>query len=390
MKKKIAIYNGQLYMGGIERVLVNYLEKLALEPELDITLIIKENIPEKNVFASEVPKNIKVEYIKSEELCRRTDSYRKNKKNTISRLMYQWSLFYERVVTRKWVKEYFEKNRFDVIVDFDMSLMKYVDEIKNQDIITWAHFTLKGKKKKRQEMYKTKFKRYRNIVLICDDMKTEFEEMYPEFKEKGIRIYNPMDFITILKKSEDIKELSKEELDLLKENYFIGVSRLVGGKNRVAMVEIYSELKKRGRKEKLYILGDGPDRENIEKKIKELNLEKDVLLLGQKKNPFPWMKNAKLFLHTSMGEGFGLVLVEAMVCDTIVVAYDCPTGPREILVDGKAGGLIALNDKKAFEDKVMEILENEVLQKSIKEEMYKKMDEFTYEYIRKDLLNVLK
>ena len=66
MKKKIAIYSGQLYMGGIERVLINYLEKLSKEPELDITLIIKENILEKNVFASEVRKEIKMEYITDE------------------------------------------------------------------------------------------------------------------------------------------------------------------------------------------------------------------------------------------------------------------------------------------------------------------------------------
>ncbi len=65
MKKKIAIYNGQLYMGGIERVLINYLEKLSKESELDITLIIKQNIPEDNVFLPEVPKNIKIVYIKS-------------------------------------------------------------------------------------------------------------------------------------------------------------------------------------------------------------------------------------------------------------------------------------------------------------------------------------
>ena len=389
MKKKIAIYNGQLYMGGIERVLINYLEKLALEPELDITLIIKENIPEKNVFAGEVPKNIKIEYIKSEELCRKTDNYRKNKKNPLSRLMYQWSLFYERVVTRKWVKEYFEKNRFDVIVDFDSSLWKYLKGIKTPSI-GWVHFSLSGKKGKKYEQYRQKFEIYRDIVLICDDMKVELEEMYPQFKEKGIRIYNPMDFDTILKKSNEIDNLSKDELDLLKEDYFVGVSRLVGGKNRVAMVEIYSELKKRGRKEKLYILGDGPDRENIERKIIELGLEKEVLLLGQKKNPFPWMKNAKLFLHTSMGEGLPTVFIESMLCDTIVVAYDCPTGPREILADGKAGGLITLNDKKAFEDKVIEILESETIQCEIKKEMYKKMDEFTYEYVSKDLLEILK
>ena len=389
MKKKIAIYNGQLYMGGIERVLINYLEKLSLEPELDITLIIKENIPEKNVFVGEVPKNIKIEYIKSEKLCRKTDSYRQNRANIFSRLMYQWSLYYERVVTKKWVKEYFEKNSFDVIVDFDSSLWKYLKGIKTPSV-GWVHFSLSGKKGKKYEQYRQKFEIYRDIVLICEDMKKELEEMYPQFQDKGVRIYNPMDFDTILKKSEDTNNLSKEELNLLKEDYFIGVSRLVGGKNRVGMIEIYAELKKRGRKEKLYILGDGPDRENIERKIKELNLEEDVLLLGQKKNPFPWMKNAKLFLHTSMGEGLPTVFIESMLCDTIVVAYDCPTGPREILDDGKAGGLITLNDKKAFEDKVMEILEDEELQKSIKKEMYKKMDEFTYEYVRKDLLKILK
>ncbi|MEG1339122.1 glycosyltransferase, partial [Cetobacterium sp.] len=271
---------------------------------------------------------------------------------------------------------------------FDGSLWKYLKGVSIPSV-GWVHFSLKGKKGKKYEQYRKRFDIYSKVVLICDDMKIEFEEMYPQFKEKGIRIYNPMDFSTILKKSKDTSDLSKDELNLLKEDYFIGVSRLVGGKNRVGMVEIYSELKKRGRKEKLYILGDGPDRENIEKKIKELNLENDVFVLGQKKNPFPWMKNAKLFLHTSMGEGLPTVFIESMLCDTIVVAYDCPTGPREILADGKAGGLIPLNDKKVFEDKVIEILESEVIQCEIKKEMYKKMEEFTYEHIRKDLLNIL-
>ena len=135
-------------------------------------------------------------------------------------------------------------------------------------------------------------------------------------------------------------------------------------------------------------MGDGDDRPNIERRIKELNLEDEVLLLGQKKNPFPYMKAAKLFLHTSMGEGLPTVFIESMLCDTIVVAYDCPTGPREILVDGKAGGLIPLNDSLAFENMVLKILNDKKLEKSIKEEMYRKMNEFTYEYIREDLFKL--
>lgn len=387
MKKKIAIYNGQLYMGGIERVLINYLEKLAKEPELDITLIIKENIPEKNIFLNEVPDNIKVVFIKSEEMCRNTDRLRGDKKSFISRLQYQWALFYERIVMKNWVKEHFKNKKYHTVVDFDMSLSKYVQEVK-QDVVAWVHFTLKGRKKKRVKLFREKCEYYKKIVVICDDMKDELIELIPEYTEKVVRIYNPMDFETIKKKSEDESELSESDKSLLKDGYFIAVSRLVAGKNRVALVEIYSELKKKGVSQKLYILGDGEDKPNIERKITELNLQNDVLLLGNRKNPFPFMKNAELFLHTSMGEGFGLVLVEAMLCDTVVVAYDCPTGPREILADGKAGGLIELNNKVAFEEKVLEILENENLQKDIKKEMKSKVVEFSYEHVRATLLEL--
>lgn len=387
MKKKIAIYSGQLYMGGIERVLINYLEKLAKEPELDIILIIKENIPEKNIFASEVPKNIKIEYIKDEALCRKTEGLSKNKKNFLVRLQYQWNLYYSRVAIQKWIDRYFKENTFDVIIDFDGSMWRYIKNIE-APVVGWVHYSLVGQNKRKHKNCIKKFEAYKKIVLICDDMKKEFEELFPQFKDKGVRIYNPMDFDIIKSKAEDKSEITLEDEKLLNDNFFIAVSRLVGGKNRVGLVEIYGELKKKGIKEKLYILGEGEDRPNIERKIKELDLEESVLLLGQKKNPFPYMKAAKIFFHTSMGEGFGLVLVEAMSCDTIVVAYDCPTGPREILADGKAGGLVPLNDKVAFEKTVLNIMEDEDLKQSIKNEMYKKMNEFTYEYIRKDLFKL--
>ena len=83
----------------------------------------------------------------------------------------------------------------------------------------------------------------------------------------------------------------------------VAVSRLVKGKGREDLIEIYSKLKEKGVKEKLYILGDGNQKQELQNKIENLNLQNDVFLLGQKKNPYPWMKNAKIFLHTSYGEG---------------------------------------------------------------------------------------
>lgn len=385
--KKIAIYSGQLYMGGIERVLINYLEKLAKEPSLDITLVIKENIPEKNIFFKDIPKNIKVEFIKSEEFCRKHEKLSEGrKKNIITALRYQWNLFYSRVVVKKWIEKYFKENKFDKIIDFDGSMWKSIKNLKTP-VIGWVHFTIR--KNKKPKKLKKKFELYNKIVLICDDMKKELEEMFPEYKDKAIRIYNPMDFEAINKRINDEKELTEKDRELLKDKYFVAVSRLVAGKNRVALVEIYNELKKRGRKEKLYILGEGEDRVNIEKAIEKFNLKDDIILLGQKKNPFPFMKNAELFLHTSMGEGLPTVFIESMLCDTIVVAYDCPTGPREILMDGKAGGLVSLNNKKEFEDKVIEILENKEIKDSIKENMKKKMHEFEYSFVREELFEIL-
>ena len=222
MKKKIAIYSGQLYMGGIERVLINYLEKLSKEPELEITLIIKENIPEKNVFASEVPKNIKIEYIKDEDLCRKTEELSKNKKNFLVRLQYQWNLYYSRITIQKWIDSYFKKNKFDVVIDFDGSMWRYIKNLK-VPVVGWVHFSLASKKGRKYETYRKRFELYTKVVLICDDMKKEFEEMYPQFKDKGVRIYNPMDFDVIKSKAEDRSEITPEDEKLLKDRFFVGV-----------------------------------------------------------------------------------------------------------------------------------------------------------------------
>src|SRR3712207_8859434 len=72
--------------------------------------------------------------------------------------------------------------------------------------------------------------------------------------------------------------------------------------------------------EKLFILGTGTEQPNLEALSKSLSLESEIKFLGQKQNPYPYMKQAKLFLHASLQEGFGLVLVEAMACGTPVIA----------------------------------------------------------------------
>jgi glycosyltransferase involved in cell wall biosynthesis len=78
------------------------------------------------------------------------------------------------------------------------------------------------------------------------------------------------------------------------------------------------------------------------------NLQEKIDLVGYQANPFPLIKNADLFVLTSLWEGFGNVLVEAITLDTPVVSTNCLSGPNDILLDGQGGDLIEVNDIEAL------------------------------------------
>jgi len=99
---------------------------------------------------------------------------------------------------------------------------------------------------------------------------------------------------------------------------------------------------------KLVILGDGPQRGEMENLITKLGMKKYILLPGFTVNPYPWYLSADLFVLSSIYEGFGNVIVEALECGLPVVSTDCQSGPREILENGKYGTLVSVGDIQAI------------------------------------------
>ena len=390
-KKRVLFYNGQLFMGGIERVLTSYLQGLANDEDLEITVLIKENDPEKNIFLTDIPKNLPVVFIKTEEMVKfRNEIKAKRKKNIFYKLIYPLILTYERLYMKKWLRNYMKanKDKFDVVIDFDMSLGKYLNII-DLPKIGWIHYTLIGKlrNKKKELRFKRRLEKYDRIVTICNEMKEEAKNLFKVPEEKITRIYNPFDIDKVGREKEIIEEEDKE---YLKEDYIVAVSRLVEGKGREDLVDIYNELHKDGIQEKLYILGEGPVSEKLEKKIKEFGLEGKVILVGQKKNPLPWMKDAKIFVHTSYGEGLPTVFLESMIAGTPVIAYDCPTGPKDILGKNQYGVLVKTGDKESFKIELEKLLRDEERRKKYIEDFYKeKLHEFNIEYIRKQFKKLI-
>jgi len=195
---------------------------------------------------------------------------------------------------------------------------------------------------------KIKFKKVYNkkrVVFLNECFKNEFLKRFRVNLEYKI-IPNPFDFDEIRKKA---------EADVVEGEYILSVGRLTKGKNLEFVINAY---KKGGFKEELWILGDGEERENLERVVKELNLAGKVRFLGWRENPYPYIKNAKLLVHSSKFEALPSILIEALILNTPVVATDIKCGPSEILTGRLGEFLVSLNEEEVLIDKMKNALLN--------------------------------
>ncbi len=144
-----------------------------------------------------------------------------------------------------------------------------------------SFYNLSNIKKSKLKRLGKRLDKYDIIVTICDEMKEEYENLFPKLKNKIKRIYNFIDEKKIEQKiTEGGYTLSDEEYKLLKDEYCLSVGRISNGKDYKTILEAFCILKSRGIKEKLYILGDGELRTELEQLIKEKKLENEIILLS--------------------------------------------------------------------------------------------------------------
>lgn len=137
-----------------------------------------------------------------------------------------------------------------------------------------------------------------------------------------------------------------------REKLLIAVGRLVDSKNFTELVEIFGKLAPMHDNWRLVILGDGPDRPLIEKRIADLGLNDRVSLPGFVRNIQEWYDRASIMVSTSLHEGFPMTLLEGMASALPAVSYDCPEGPRDIIRDGIDGYLVELGHAADFTERL--------------------------------------
>ena len=138
----------------------------------------------------------------------------------------------------------------------------------------------------------------------------------------------------------------------------------------------------------MLIIGEGEEKKNLQKQIESLNMSDRIFLLGYSKNTYTYMKNASLFILTSLWEEVGFVIVEAAINNLFVVSSDCPNGPKEFLNNGKAGILFKTNIKDELKNKLINFNENNFKEKVQAKKNSMKYTKFRhYQKIKEILLN---
>ena len=151
---------------------------------------------------------------------------------------------------------------------------------------------------------------------------------------------------------DNIKTLSQEEIpeserEIFSKPVVINVGRLDIQKGQEFLIEAHSRLIKKGLAHNLVLLGQGDRKAYLVSVAERYGVRDSVFFLGFRNNPYLYMRAATVFALTSRFEGFGLVLVEALICECAILSTDCESGPSEILGNGEYGLLV---EKESVEE----------------------------------------
>ncbi|MBI87373.1 MAG: hypothetical protein CMG63_04750 [Candidatus Marinimicrobia bacterium] len=222
------------------------------------------------------------------------------------------------------LKKIFKKENFDKIFAFMESA--YLPSILTRFPIIAS---LRNNPEK-SSLFITKYILPKAKYIVCVSKNIE-KALREDFKILNvITIYNPVNLKSLEKHGENLSKY---------QPFLLGIGRLHEQKNFELLINAFSKTKARERA-KLLILGDGHMKKQLQKMVRELNLESKVYLMGQRDNIVDYYIQSKIFILSSIYEGFPNVLVEALANQCPIISTNCPTGPSEIINNYKNGILV--------------------------------------------------
>lgn len=376
--KIVYCLNSIRYLGGIQRVTIVKANALSEVEGNEIYIVVTDN---KNGVITE-PLSSKVHLIDL-DINYYEDDY-KSRWNVLK------GIFIKRRAHKKRLASVLNKIQPNIVVSVGQSEKNMIPSIK-------------GKWKTIREFHFVKDYRLRQAKSFFDKMLAWGGNLY-DFHYK-IRKYDQIVTLTYEDKETNWKgwknvsvipnpsTFHTDQTSSLSEKKVISVGRLTPQKNYASLIRAFKNVTEKHPDWILEIYGDGPQEVELKSLITQLNLEKHVFLKGFSSNVKDVMTNASIFALSSVFEGFGLVIVEAMACGLPVVSYVCPCGPKDIITEGKDGFLVEVNDEMTLANKINILIENEELQKQMSDAVIIKAEKYKIENITSiwmNLFNILR
>jgi glycosyltransferase involved in cell wall biosynthesis len=363
MNKHIAIFLPSLRGGGAERVMLN-LARLFAQNNYQVDLVLSKA---EGPYLSQVPKNIKIVNL------------------NVSRV----------ALSLLPLVRYLRKNKPYVLI----SALSHVNVVAilatklaftKTKILVTEHSTLS-----RSLLYPMNFRSRLlpffmklfypiagHIVAVSYGVADDLSKVLNISRSKIQVIYNPIISDEFFKKANE--EVNHPWFKDEQYPVILAVGRLTEAKDFPTLIKAFYYVRQK-KKARLVILGEGEKRKELINLIKKLDLDNDVDIAGFVENPYSYMKRCSVFVLSSKWEGLPTVLVEALACGANIVATDCPSGPREILKNGKYGSLVNVGDEKGLAQEILKKLED-VQNKKVLTEAYKP---FTDETVFNNYLKLL-
>jgi len=221
------------------------------------------------------------------------------------------------------------------------------------------------------------YKRADLIISKAQGMQDDMLRLF-NFTNKQMIINNPYDIQKIVTLSTELVD----EFDFQEnKKYLISVGRLIPLKRNHELIE---SLSKFDNNLEILFLGDGIEKDNLQRLSVKLNIEKRVHFLGNVKNPYKFISKCDIFVSCSESEGFPNVIVEAMICGIPIVSSDCVSGPREILAphkNNKFGMLFPVGNSSVMVQSIKLLLENKNIAKKMAKNAKLRANDFALNYI---------
>ena len=334
MKKKILFAAYTLDVGGIETALVNLLNELI--EKYDITLVLEKK---QGIFLSDL--NYRINIINYNPSHHKIAFIRKVI-NLIKRIKFIIKNIY----------------KFDFSASFATysKMGSFCARIASKNNALWCHAKyskiFENENQMKDFFEEIKYQKFSNIVFVSQEGADDFKNVFPQKTDNVIVCNNMIDYKNIINKSKEKIEYKKNDRPL-----FINISRHEEKQKRLTrIIEASKMLKEENFEFEILMIGSGPDTDKYKKMVEENNLEKNIIFLGELKNPYPYFKIGDSLILTSEYEGYPVVFIEAMILGLPILTTNVSDSKAEI--DNKYGIVIDSTQPKAIAEKMKEIIMN--------------------------------